>query len=98
MLDLNNDQLAEVQSIINENLKTDSEIYVFGSRSKNTARKYSDLDLLIKSSHAIDYGSMALLEEAFSESNLPFKTDLVDWNRISEEFQKHIEPQLIRIL
>ncbi|WP_299199302.1 nucleotidyltransferase domain-containing protein [uncultured Amphritea sp.] len=98
MLDLSDGQLAEVQAILAKNLAQKSEVYAFGSRTKQTARKYSDLDLLIKTADPIDYGSLSLLEEAFSESDLPFKTDLVDWNRVSEEFQDHIKPQLVRIL
>ena len=98
MLDLTSTQLAEIKAILSENLKDDAEVYAFGSRTKNTARQYSDLDLLIKASQPIAYGTLALLEDALSESNLPFKTDLIDWHRINEEFQNHIKPQLIRIL
>ena len=98
MLDLSDGELAEIQDILEKNLVQNSEVYVFGSRTKNTARKYSDLDLLIKAPEPIAYGSLSLLEEAFSESNLPFKTDLVDSNRVSEKFKDHIKSQLVRIL
>jgi type I restriction enzyme S subunit len=31
---------------------------------------------------------MGLMEEAFSDSDLPYKVDLVDWSAISEEFRQ----------
>ncbi len=98
MLDLSDDQLSLVKQILFTHLNDEAEVYVFGSRAKNTARKYSDLDLLLKAASPLDYGSMGLLEEAFSDSDLPFKTDLLDWHRISEEFKDHIDAQLIRII
>lgn len=33
------------------------------------------------------------LEEKFAESNLTFKVDLVDWNRITPEFQEKIKQE-----
>ncbi len=33
----------------------------------------------------------ALLREAFSESNLPFRVDIIDWAEISESFRKIIQ-------
>lgn len=34
---------------------------------------------------------MGRAREAFEESDLPFKVDLVDWSLISEEFRRLIE-------
>ncbi len=31
------------------------------------------------------------LEEAFEESDLPFRVDVLDWNAVSPEFKKIIE-------
>jgi len=35
--------------------------------------------------------SLGELSEAFQESDLPFRVDLIDWHRISPEFRKVIE-------
>lgn len=69
----------------------DCEVRAFGSRVQGTHKKYSDLDLALISDKSIPIRTMALLKEAFSESDLPFKVDLVDWAMISEEFRKVIE-------
>jgi hypothetical protein len=36
---------------------------------------------------------LATLEEAFTESDLPFKVDVLDWATISENFKKIIQAQ-----
>lgn len=38
---------------------------------------------------------MSELEEVFSNSDLHFTIDLVDWHRISTEFQQHIQQQAV---
>lgn len=80
--------------IIKEIIKIhEVEVYVFGSRAKNTARPLSDLDLCLKKDY--DKSTVRKLQDAFEESNLPFKVDVVVWSEISESFQKHIEKDLI---
>ena len=72
-------------------------VFVFGSRATNKARRFSDLDLLIKGDQCTDFKTLAVLEEEFSESNLPYRTDLVDWFSISSEFKNKIQPDLVQI-
>lgn len=64
---------------------------IFGSRAKGTARKTSDLDLVLMTKKPLEFSILADLKEAFSESDLSFKVDIVDWSDISESFQKLIE-------
>jgi len=61
--------------------------YLFGSRVKGTAKPYSDLDVVIIPESPLPLSLLALIEEDFSESDLPFKVDVIDWQRISTEFQ-----------
>lgn len=69
--------------------------YAFGSRTKGTHKDLSDLDLCyfenIPSSIIND------LKEKFTESNLPFTIDLIDWNRCKPHFQKLIKNNLIKL-
>ncbi len=70
------------------------EIMVFGSRTTNTAKHYSDLDIVIMGTDKVNFQTLALLKDAFSESNLPFRVDVLQWCRINPEFKKVIQPQL----
>lgn len=82
--------LKEVKNIL-EKFVPHHEVWAFGSRVTGKAKEYSDLDLTVISKKPLPLKTMSLMKEAFSESNLPFKVDLVDWSLISEEFQKVIE-------
>lgn len=63
------------------------EIWVFGSRVTGNAKKFSDLDLVVITSKPIPLKLMTSINDAFSESELPIKVDLVDWSTISESFK-----------
>ena len=66
---------------------SEHEIWAFGSRVDGKPKKHSDLDLVIKTDSRLANGIMANLRNAFSESDLPFKVDIVDWSRISDNFK-----------
>lgn len=66
--------------------------YAFGSRVKGTHRKFSDLDLCFV--EPIPIAIQGEIREDFEESNLPFKVDLVDFNRASTDFQNKIRSEL----
>lgn len=61
------------------------------------AKPYSDLDLAIISKQPIPLPLMAEVAEAFSESDLPWKVDLVDWAATSERFRQVIAAQKLII-
>lgn len=62
-------------------------VWVFGSRITGKFKKYSDLDLAIINAKPLTLSEITELKEAFVESDLPFRVDIVDWNAISEEFR-----------
>ncbi len=67
------------------------EVWAFGSRAKWTAKPYSDLDLAVITSHVLPLKTSAYLADDFSESDLPWKVDVVDWASTGESFRKIIE-------
>jgi len=86
--------LKLVKKILQENLPN-HEIWAFGSRvhGKNL-KTFSDLDLVI-AKPATTMQQVMQISESFSESDLPFKVDVMDWNDSNESFQhiikKHYE-------
>ena len=54
------------------------------------AKPYSDLDLAIITETPLPLATRAALAEAFSESDLPWRVDVVDWSITSEAFRKII--------
>jgi len=68
------------------------EVWAFGSRIHGRGRKpFSDLDLAVISERPLDLALRAALRDAFSESDLPFQVDVVDWATTSAEFRAVIE-------
>ena len=61
------------------------------SRATWTAKDYSDLDLSVVGDSALGLEVLSRLKEAFEESDLSFRVDVLDWHAISSSFQKVIE-------
>ncbi|MFH0798942.1 MAG: nucleotidyltransferase domain-containing protein [Pseudomonadota bacterium] len=86
MIDVMPHVMAEVRRILAEHVP-ECEVRAFGSRVGGEAKPYSDLDLAVVGQEKIDRSRLARLKEAFEESNIPFRVDIVDWCSISESFR-----------
>ena len=90
MIKLDSEQLALVKKILKEQIP-EFEVRAFGSRvSGKQIKPFSDLDLAVMSEEPMKISQRAVLNEAFSESNLTIKVDVVDWSEISENFRAQI--------
>lgn len=69
----------------------DCDVLVFGSRYKNQQKIYSDLDLAFDCGSVISFKRLQEITEAFQESLLPYRVDIIDYRSISEEFRKIID-------
>ena len=86
------EHLKIVKNILNQHLPGNTKVWVFGSRLKETTKKYADLDLAIDiSGKPISFELLASLLEDFEASALPYKVDVVDLNTISTNFRQIIE-------
>ena len=73
------------------------EVRAFGSRAKWEAKDHSDLDLVVKGESELDRGIIADLKDAFAESDLRFRVDVVDWHAVSGAFRDAIEADSVTI-
>ncbi len=92
MIDLNPNHLKTVKDILAEHVP-DCEVRAFGSRVTWTAKDYSDLDLVVIAKEPLDQSTLGHLQEAFQESDLPMRVDMLDWHNISRSFRQVIERQ-----
>ena len=90
MLDLAPGELAIVRDILRKHVP-DLAVRAFGSRVQGTARRYSDLDLAVIAATPLPFDLIGRLREDFSESDLPFRVDVVDWATTSEPFRRVVE-------
>jgi type I restriction enzyme S subunit len=92
MINLRPDHLALVQKILAQ-YAPGCEVRAFGSRVRGTVKDHSDLDLALVGAGPLKLEHLSRLQEAFEESDLPFRVDVLDWNAVSEEFRGLIEQQ-----
>ena len=97
MIDLTPDDRGLVLRIL-KRFVPDAEIRAFGSRVTGTSKPWSDLDIAIVASAPVGLRLMAEIRDAFEESSLPFRVDLLDWNEISQSFRQAIESSGFELL
>jgi predicted nucleotidyltransferase len=71
--------------------------WAFGSRVRHTHKPFSNLDIVVVNDESLSIATMAELSEAFSESDLPWKVDVIDWASISNNFKDHIKSNKLEL-
>ncbi|WP_298644261.1 nucleotidyltransferase domain-containing protein [uncultured Cardiobacterium sp.] len=93
-LDIRPEHLRIVQDILQAHIPQHT-VRAFGSRVKQRAKRYSDLDLAIITDTPLPLPVQAALVDAFSESDLLWKVDIVDWASTHAAFRDIIRRQHI---
>ena len=91
-LTITNEELVIVKQILQTHIPN-LEVWAFGSRVKGNAKPYSDLDLAVITREPLSLQAHADLVDAFSESDLPWKVDIVDWALLTENFKHVVQSQ-----
>jgi predicted nucleotidyltransferase len=86
-----------IVSEILQRLIPDYSVWVFGSRAGGEPKPYSDLDLAIDGPAPLALDRFDALREAFSESPLPWKVDILDLAVVDEGFRRIIERARVQI-
>lgn len=95
-IQLNAHELGLVRDILKKTIP-ERQVWIFGSRVTQTCKPHSDLDLCVLGDPGLSLQQLADLREAFSESDLPMRVDIVDWATITPEFRAVIEKQAVNI-
>lgn len=86
-----------VRAILARHLPAGVRAYVFGSRAGGVTKAWSDLDLALAGDGPLPLALLAELAEAFDESALPWKVDLVDRSAVSAAFGRIIDESAIAL-
>ena len=95
MIDLNEKYISFIKETVYHYLQN-CEIYLFGSRTKGTAKKYSDIDIAIDSEE-LTFEKKSLLKFLFEDSTMPYEVDIVDLNKVTDKFKELITADLVQI-
>jgi predicted nucleotidyltransferase len=93
-IDLRPRDLESVCRILAEQVP-DREVWAFGSRVGGGAKEFSDLDLAVLGDAPLAATVLADLQEAFRESDLPFKVDVIDWATTQDHFRRIIQREYV---
>lgn len=96
MMTLSQMELDIVCDILRRNVPA-HRVAAFGSRAKGTIKPFADLDLVIFTTTPLPLSTLATLRDAFSESSLPFRVDIVDAAGTSAEFLAAIADDMITL-
>jgi predicted nucleotidyltransferase len=88
--DLRDDHAAIVRNVLRAHLPRGVRAYVFGSRAHGGARQYSDLDLTLEWNQPLGLDIIGEIAEALSESDLPYRVDIVDLSVVDPAFKARI--------
>ena len=86
--------LVEVRKILKD-IVPEYPVWAFGSRVRGNEKQYSDLDLVVITTEMLPLSIMADLNNAFDESDLIFRVDIVDWATTSDTFRRIIEAEKV---
>jgi len=91
-LDLPQKYLEQVKALLCTHVPH-AEVWAYGSRVTGSSHEASDLDLVLRNPQNLheEIGALHEIMEAFSESNLPIRVDIMDWARVPESFHREIE-------
>jgi predicted nucleotidyltransferase len=67
------------------------DVLAFGSRYSGKHWRYSDLDLAFVGDNGLNMEERSRLADAFSESDLPFRVDIVDYSNATPEFRAIVD-------
>ena len=96
-INLSQAELTIVRDILRAHLPSGTQAWAFGSRATASARRYSDLDLALEGEQPLGFAVMGDVAEALSESDLPYKVDVIDLRSVNPAFRAMIEPDMIAL-
>jgi predicted nucleotidyltransferase len=96
-IDLSQAEQAIVREILRAHLPPGTRAWVFGSRATASARRFSDLDLAVEGEKPLSPDVMGDIAEALSESDLPYKVDVIDLRAVEPAFRALIDPDMIAL-
>jgi type I restriction enzyme S subunit len=96
VVDLLPEQLGIVRDVLGAHVPA-GRAFAFGSRVRGTAKRFSDLDLVVDAAGPLDLDRLGALRAAFSDSDLPIKVDIVDWSGLGATFRSLIEREMVPV-
>ncbi len=86
------DEIKEIKNLLEKHFGdlAGAKVYLFGSRAKGTHKKYSDIDLAIKTKEKDLSKRLALFTEDWEKTKVPYKSDITSWKDLFKPYLSEI--------
>lgn len=71
------------------------QVYLFGSRARQTHREGADIDIALDAGAKIDFRIIFKIKDEIEETTVPVFVDIVDLHSVSDAFKNEIEQEMI---
>ena len=95
-VDLNSSYHLIAQTVY-KYLPDDTESIIFGSQVTGTAKKYSDIDIGIKTLKPLNIALLAQIHQELEDSDIPYLVDIIDLSTVSDKFKSVALNQTINL-
>lgn len=95
-IQLSSKQVDLIKSVLQKNFGN-ADFWIYGSRVKGNAKKFSDVDIIIKGRKIFTIFDIGRAKTDLAESDLPYLVDIIDWHSVTEGFLETIKPDLVKI-
>ena len=92
---MSSDLEKQIKNAAFSTLPTSFKLGLFGSRSKGTQLKFSDVDLVIMGKDKVPGYILENVREAMEKSRVPYRVDVVDLNSLSQTFRENVLNEVI---
>lgn len=89
--------LTQIKKILDTYFGENStKVYLYGSRARGESHSASDIDLAVQSSEVLTH-ELSRAKEAFFESHIPYKIDLINLDTVDKQLKKSIRKEGVLI-
>ena len=96
MISLSENEIQIIKNILKNHI-SNGKVYIFGSRVKDTNKKFSDIDIVIDINAKLSLNEMSRIKDDFEESDLIYIVDIIDYNAVDNSFKSIIDNEKVLI-
>jgi predicted nucleotidyltransferase len=85
---LTDGEIDLIKKIVSDTCGDIVKVYIFGSRVRGTAKKYSDVDIALTSVEKISRLKIITIRDELESQGFRYLVDLINLNSVSEDFRK----------
>lgn len=79
---------TQIKKIIAKFFKKNAKVFIFGSAAES--KNFNDVDIGVINKSRVDELKLILAKEELENSALPYKIDIIDFNKVEKKFREKV--------